>query len=219
MNELLVYNRPKSHVSEAIRTLRTNLEFTFVGNEKNVILITSSMPGEGKSFVSANLAASFSMIDCKTILIDADMRKGRQHKIFDLDKDKGLSSLLLEDVKKYSKYICKTEIKNLDVIPSGIVPPNPSELLGSEKTKELLELLKEMRAGNFDNVEEKLKDADANINLAHQSQTTILQQEARGEDMEMGFIFIHGQDHLMTTILLRDVIEDFITLYRERGTK
>lgn len=83
----------------------------------------------------------------------------------------------------------------------------------------LLELLKEMRAGNFDNVEEKLKDADANINLAHQSQTTILQQEARGEDMEMGFIFIHGQDHLMTTILLRDVIEDFITLYKERGTK
>ena len=66
----------------------------------------------------------------------------------------------------------------------------------------LLELLKEMRAGNFDNVEEKLKDADANINLAHQSQTTI-----------------HGQDHLMTTILWRDVIEDFITLYRERGTK
>ena len=143
MNELLVYNRPKSHVSEAIRTLRTNLEFTFVGNEKNVILITSSMPGEGKSFVSANLAASFSMIYCKTILIDADMRKGRQHKIFNLDKDKGLSSLLLEDVKKYSKYICKTEIENLDVIPSGIVPPNPSELLGSEKTKELLELLKE----------------------------------------------------------------------------
>lgn len=83
----------------------------------------------------------------------------------------------------------------------------------------LLELLKEMRAGNFDNVEEKLKEADENINLAHQSQTTILQQEAHGEDMEMGFIFIHGQDHLMTTILLRDVIEDFITLYRERGTK
>ena len=55
MNELLVYNKPKSHVSEAIRTLRTNLEFTFVGNEKNVILITSSMPGEGKSFISAHL--------------------------------------------------------------------------------------------------------------------------------------------------------------------
>ena len=82
----------------------------------------------------------------------------------------------------------------------------------------LLSLLKEMRAGNFENVEEKLKEADENINLAHQSQTKILQQEARGEDMEMGFIFI-GQDHLMTTILLRDIVDDFIHLYEERGNK
>ena len=83
----------------------------------------------------------------------------------------------------------------------------------------LLSLLKEMRAGNFENVEEKLKEADENINLAHQSQTKILQQEASGEDMEMGFIFIHGQDHLMTTILLRDIVDDFINLYEERGNK
>ena len=83
----------------------------------------------------------------------------------------------------------------------------------------LLSLLKEMRAGNFENVEEKLKEADENINLAHQSQTKILQQEARGEDMEMGFIFIHGQDHLMTTILLRYIVDDFIHLYEERGNK
>lgn len=83
----------------------------------------------------------------------------------------------------------------------------------------LLSLLKEMRAGNFEHVEEKLKEADENINLAHQSQTKILQQEARGEDMEMGFIFIHGQDHLMTTILLRYIVDDFINLYEERGNK
>ena len=83
----------------------------------------------------------------------------------------------------------------------------------------LLSLLKEMRAGNFEHVEEKLKESDENINLAHQSQTKILQQEARGEDMEMGFIFIHGQDHLMTTILLRDIVDDFINLYEERGNK
>ena len=83
----------------------------------------------------------------------------------------------------------------------------------------LSSLLKEMRAGNFEHVEEKLKEADENINLARQSQTKILQQEARGEDMEMGFIFIHGQDHLMTTILLRDIVDDFINLYEERGNK
>lgn len=81
----------------------------------------------------------------------------------------------------------------------------------------LLTLLKEMRAGNFENVEERLKEADENINLAHKSQTKILAQEASGEEMEMGFIFIHGQDHLMTTILLRDIVTDFIELYKERG--
>lgn len=81
----------------------------------------------------------------------------------------------------------------------------------------LLSLLKEVREGNFDNVEAKLKEADDNINLAHQSQTEILQKEARGDDMEMGFIFIHGQDHLMTTILLRDIIEDLVNLYKEKG--
>lgn len=142
MNELVVYNKPKSQISEAVRTLRTNLQFTFVGNEKNIVLITSSMPNEGKSFISANLATSFSMIDCKTLLIDADLRKGRQHKVFNIDNEKGLSSLLLEDVKKYNKYIVKTDIPNLDVLPAGIVPPNPSELLGSEQNAKLLELLK-----------------------------------------------------------------------------
>lgn len=78
----------------------------------------------------------------------------------------------------------------------------------------LLQLLKEVRSGNFDNVETLIADADSNINLAHQSQTQILAAEAGGENMEMGFIFIHGQDHLMTTILLRDLITDMVELYK-----
>lgn len=80
----------------------------------------------------------------------------------------------------------------------------------------LLDLLKELRAGNFENIASKLKEADENLNLAHQSQTKILAQEAAGTDMEMGFIFIHGQDHLMSTIMLRDIITDFIELYKSR---
>lgn len=80
----------------------------------------------------------------------------------------------------------------------------------------LLELLKEIRSGNFENVESRLKEADENLNLAHQSQTKILAEEAAGHDMDMGFIFIHGQDHLMSTILLRDIITDFIELYKEK---
>lgn len=78
----------------------------------------------------------------------------------------------------------------------------------------LLDLLKQVRSGNFANVETMLNDADQNLNLAHKAQTDILAQEAQGQDMDMGFIFIHGQDHLMTTILLRDLIVDIIELYK-----
>ncbi|MBO1300864.1 MULTISPECIES: PTS lactose/cellobiose transporter subunit IIA [Enterococcus] len=78
----------------------------------------------------------------------------------------------------------------------------------------LLTLLREVRQGKFDRVEEALKDADENLTLAHNSQTKILAEEASGKDMDMGFIFIHGQDHLMTTLLLRDLIQDFIELYK-----
>ncbi|MCK1991057.1 PTS lactose/cellobiose transporter subunit IIA [Peribacillus muralis] len=81
----------------------------------------------------------------------------------------------------------------------------------------LLKLLKEVRSGNFENVEEGLKSADENLHLAHNAQTKILSEEAAGKDMEMGFIFIHGQDHLMTTLLLRELIQDFIELYRKNG--
>ncbi|TGY65661.1 PTS lactose/cellobiose transporter subunit IIA [Dubosiella muris] len=80
----------------------------------------------------------------------------------------------------------------------------------------LLELLKQVRNGNFDNVDTLLADADENLNLAHKAQTEILAQEAQGQSMDMGFIFIHGQDHLMTTILLRDLIMDMVELYKRK---
>lgn len=79
----------------------------------------------------------------------------------------------------------------------------------------LMELLREVRSGKFDNVEAKLKDADENLSLAHNAQTKILAQEASGKSMDLGIIFIHGQDHLMTTLLLRDLVQDFIELYKK----
>lgn len=81
----------------------------------------------------------------------------------------------------------------------------------------LLKLLREVRQGNFENIDKELQDADENLKLAHNAQTKILAQEASGEAMDIGFIFIHGQDHLMTTLLLRDIIQDFIALYKERN--
>lgn len=80
----------------------------------------------------------------------------------------------------------------------------------------LLKLLRDARAGNFDNIEAGLKEADENLKLAHNAQTKILAEEASGEKLDIGFIFIHGQDHLMTTVLLRDLIQDLIHFY-QRG--
>lgn len=137
--ELIILSKPKDPTSEAIRILKTNLQFSFIDDNFKTLMITSSMPGEGKSFISANLACAFSMMDYKVLLIDCDLRKGRQHKVFGLSKDNGLSNLLLDDMENYKKYIRKTEVDNLYILPSGVVPPNPSELLGSDKCKKLFE--------------------------------------------------------------------------------
>ena len=142
-DELILNSDPKSVISETIRTLRTNLQFASVDKKIETILITSSMPGEGKSFIAANLACAFAQNGTKVLLVDCDIRKGRQHYIFGTHNHKGLSNLLLDDVSKYKDYIHNTTIKNLSVMFRGITPPNPSELLGSEKNKEFINKVKE----------------------------------------------------------------------------
>lgn len=148
-DELVIYSRPKSNISEDIRTIRTNLQFTSSDNEAKVLLITSSVPGEGKSFISSNLAAAFASTGESTLLIDSDLRLGRIHKIFGVTNKKGLSNLLVEkDIVDCEEYIKKTEIDNLYVMPRGTVPPNPSELLNSSNAKRIVEFLRQ----NFDHV-------------------------------------------------------------------
>lgn len=141
--ELIVNKYPKSLVSEGIKSLRTNLSFSSVDSELKTLLITSSVPGEGKSFVSSNLATAFAQAGKKVLLIDCDMRKGRLHKIFSISNEKGLSNLLVESnfEKVYNSYIKSTKVKKLYVLPCGTIPPNPSELLNSGKNKKLIEFL------------------------------------------------------------------------------
>lgn len=143
-NELIVKNDPKSNISEDIRTLRTNLQFILNSDATKVALITSSIPHEGKSFISSNLATALAEAGKKTLLIDGDMRLGRVHEIFKVPNSQGLSNMLAEHkTMGFFNYIFQTNVHNLNVIPRGIVPPNPSELLDSVDMKHLLSYLRD----------------------------------------------------------------------------
>lgn len=142
-SELITKNEPKSIVAESFKTLRTNIMYSIQNKKLKTILITSGYMGEGKSFISSNLAVTFAQSGKKVIFIDTDMRKGRLQKIFNTENRKGLSNLLSDINNEKNKinineYINKTEIPNLYVMTSGVVPPNPSELLASENMKKLL---------------------------------------------------------------------------------
>lgn len=144
-NELITFTSPKSSVSEVFRTLRTNMQFINISNKLKSILVTSTIPGEGKSWVSANLAITFAQAGKKVILVDADMRKGRQHEVFELSNENGLSNYLISAVGEnkidLNDYIKQTLVENLYVITAGINPPNPSELLTSQKMSDLIKAL------------------------------------------------------------------------------
>lgn len=147
-NEIITFTSPKASVSEVFRTLRTNVQFMTASNEHNSILFTSTQAGDGKSWIAANLAITFAQAGKKVILVDTDMRRGRQHNIFELSNNKGLSNYLILSVKDsqdaLGEYIQRTLIDNLYVITAGIVPPNPSELLTSTKMVNLIKTLEEM---------------------------------------------------------------------------
>lgn len=143
-NDSAVYikDHPKSIVSEAIRTLRTNLDFFSPGATRKVIAISSTVSGEGKSFIALNLGGIMALSKKKVVLLDLDMRKPKSHSISDeIDATKGVSTIL---IRKHSWQECviKTSIENLDFIPSGPQPPNPSELLLNGEFTTMLEGLK-----------------------------------------------------------------------------
>ena len=150
--ELIAHREPKSPVSETFRTLRTNIQFMNTNKKLQTLLVTSTLPGEGKSWVSSNLAVTFAQAGKKVVLIDADMRKGRQYVIFGASPRPGLSNYLSgvdpnadEAVEKdLVNYIQETEVENLFLIAAGNIPPNPSELLISPQMVKLLEELKEL---------------------------------------------------------------------------
>ncbi len=148
--ELIVFKDPKSPISEIFRTLRTNIQFMNTKGKLKTLLVTSTFPGEGKSWISSNLAVTFAQAGKKVILVDADMRKGRQYTIFGVSPRPGLSNYLSgvgineDETLELADYIQETEVENLYLIPAGNIPPNPSELLIAPEMVNLLEQLKDM---------------------------------------------------------------------------
>lgn len=141
---LIVHHEPKSPISEAYRTLRTNIQFSSVDRPISSLLITSSSPGEGKSTTAANLAVVIAQNGQSVVLVDADLRRPTIHKFFGLPNAGGLTSALLSgDNAPVESFIQPTEIDNLYVLTSGQLPPNPSELLGSQRMRELIRRLQE----------------------------------------------------------------------------
>jgi capsular exopolysaccharide synthesis family protein len=141
-SNLIVQEKPKSSVSEAFRALRSNLNYFTSTQDKKIILVTSSISGEGKTFTSINLATVLAMSGKRTLIIGADMRKPKLYNDFGLHNDTGLSSYL-SGLAGLDAIIQLTNIPNLSLLSGGPVPPNPSELLLKDDTEKLLNILKQ----------------------------------------------------------------------------
>ncbi|HBE43234.1 MAG TPA: hypothetical protein DDW27_18950, partial [Bacteroidales bacterium] len=137
-----LFDYPKSIVSEAFRLLRSRMQFFTKEAASPVILVTSTMPAEGKTFIAINLASAYSLLGKKTVLVGFDLRKPKIFQHFNLSNEKGVSTWLIGQ-DKLQDIIIKTQYEDLWIIPGGPIPPNPAELTALEKTVELIRLLKE----------------------------------------------------------------------------
>lgn len=134
---------PMSNISEQFRTIRTNILYSSVENQTQSIIVTSAGPSEGKSTTSANLAVAFAQSGMKTVLVDADLRRPTVHRSFFMENTKGLSSLLSIRRMSLGEVIQPSDVRNLDLITSGPISPNPSELLASSRMRKVLHILKQ----------------------------------------------------------------------------
>lgn len=139
----IAFQDPFSPAAEAYRMIRSNIQFMSVDRPVKSIIITSSTPGEGKSTTVANLGVIMAQAGLSTIIVDADLRRPVQHQIFQVSNLGGLTELLRSSMPDISANLTKTKIENLQLLTSGVLPPNPAELLGSQRMRSLLTFLNE----------------------------------------------------------------------------
>jgi non-specific protein-tyrosine kinase len=141
-SQLVTLTNPRSEAAEAFRTLRTNLMFSSVEKPLHTLLVTSAAQEEGKSTLVANLAVTFAQSGNKTILVDCDLRRPAQHTIWGIANERGITTMLLESAALASPPLIETSVENLTILPSGPLPPNPADVLSSQRMNEIIGVLK-----------------------------------------------------------------------------
>jgi non-specific protein-tyrosine kinase len=138
LNQLITVSEPRSAISEAYRTLRTNLDFAGLDRALKTLVITSAGVGEGKSTTLANLAIVSAQAGRKVVLVDADLRRPTLHTLFGLPNDQGLTTAILDNEARQAPPLHPTGIEGLSVLTSGPLPPNPADLMGSRLMEEVI---------------------------------------------------------------------------------
>ncbi|MEW9502288.1 CpsD/CapB family tyrosine-protein kinase [Jeotgalibacillus marinus] len=179
---LIVQYNPKSVAAEQYRTIRTNIQFSAIEHDIRTITVTSSSPGEGKSTTAANLAIVFAQQGKRVLLVDADMRKPTMHFTFNILNTTGLTSVLTRQ-STLEQAVNKTDIEKLDVLSSGPIPPNPSELLSSRVMKRFFDSAQNLYDLIIFDTPPVLAVTDAQV-LSHQCDGTILVVRSRIADKD-----------------------------------
>lgn len=138
----IVATKPYATASEQFRTIRTNIMYSSIDIPLGSVLFTSDMPGAGKSTVATNMAIAYAQAGKRTLLLDGDLRRPTSHYTFEVSNQTGLSTLMINDMD-WRTVVKQTAFEQLDLITSGPVPPNPSELLSSKKMETMMQMLKE----------------------------------------------------------------------------
>lgn len=142
-SRLVTVTQPRSPVSEAYRQLRTNIQFYSLDRSLQTVLITSASPNDGKSTTLANLAVTFAETGREVLAVDCDLRRPSLHTLFGLSNEVGLTTLIREE-RSASDVAFSTDVAHLRVVPSGPLPPNPAELLGSQRMERVIDTLRGM---------------------------------------------------------------------------
>ena len=213
LQELITFHTPKSPVAEAYRVLRTNIQFSGLDKPIKTLLVTSAGPSEGKSLTVSNLGVAFAQSGLKVVIIDCDMRKPKQHKYFEINNENGLSNILIGKLS-LTDGLYDVGIEGLKLITTGPIPPNPSELLGSQRMKDFIEELSGMfdmvlvdtppvvpvtdaalMAANMDGVLLVVASGQAKIEMTQKAKELLLNVNARIIGTVLNLVDVDGEDY------------------------